>query len=148
MESASITKENYKRLARAVLEWTLKDITKSPNPEVVANVFFSVRGQATLFCGLAEIDEDTFKNKCYELVTIRENELYTKEGLKKLERHKKAMRMIAIRALQMRCKHEKKIKEVEKWIKTTPRKPRSWNVKPKKIGLLSRVKSKVKQGQE
>ena len=73
MKDASVSRGNYKRLARAVLEWLLRDIKHSPNPEAVANVFFSKRGQATLFCGLAEIDEDTFKNKCYELVTIREN---------------------------------------------------------------------------
>lgn len=131
--------------ARAVLNACLKDILASANPEVVANLFFSKNGTAEMFCGLADIDEDTFKTKCYELVAIRESEL----ELKKLERPKKAMKAIAIRALQNRCKHERKMKEVEKWIKTTQRKPRPWQSKPKKkLGLLSKAKSEVKRGQE
>lgn len=69
--------------ARAVLNACLKDILASANPEVVANLFFSKNGTAEMFCGLADIDKDTFKTKCYELVAIRESELYTKEELKK-----------------------------------------------------------------
>ena len=69
----SIGRSRY--FARAVLNVCLKDILASANPEVVANLFFSKNGTAEMFCGLADIDEDTFKTKCYELVAIRESEL-------------------------------------------------------------------------
>lgn len=75
MENVSYTKDGCLRLARAVLNWTLRDIRSSAWPETVANSFFSDKANASLFCALAEIDEDIFRSKCYELVTKRESEL-------------------------------------------------------------------------
>ncbi len=97
MENVSYTKDGCLRLARAVLNWTLRDIHNSACPEGVANAFFADKDNASLFCALAEIDVDIFRSKCYELVLKRESELCDRYEL-------------------MEQKHNKKIMEVEKWI--------------------------------
>lgn len=92
MENVSYTKDGCLRLARAVLNLTLRDIRRSAWPQDVANAFYDDKANASLFCALAEIDEDIFKSKCYELVLKRESELCSRGELMKQEHNKKNYR--------------------------------------------------------
>ncbi len=77
-------------------------------------MFFSSHGNSSLFCGLANLDEDTVKTKAYQLVEKREKVLIKRRRMLWFMRYEPVVRYIK----RERFKSAAKMQHYERLIKS------------------------------